>query len=137
MNVLSFPGTIDDYTKAFWQSCKKHILIFQQCNDCGHFRWPLSYVCPKCSSQKAEWVQSEGKGYVYTYIVFHTPFHPDFIGKTPYVVAIVELKEGPHFLAKIIGCNHTQIQCDMQVEVVWEDVSTEISLPSFRPLTLS
>jgi hypothetical protein len=128
------PHVIDDHTKTFLKGCREHTLIFQQCHDCGHIRWPLSFVCPKCSSQRVEWIQSEGKGRVYTYIVFHTAFHPDFIGKTPYVVAIIELNEGLHFLAKIIGCNHTQIHCNMEVEVVWEDVSSELSLPSFQPL---
>lgn len=137
MKNIPFPDTIDDYTKAFWKSCKKHTLIFQRCNDCGHIRWPLSFVCPKCSSRKAEWVKSEGKGRVYTYVVFHVPFHPDFNDKIPYIVAIIELKEGPHFLTNIIGCDHTQIQCDMEVEIVWEDVSSDINLPKFRPLALS
>ena len=115
----------DDYTKSSGRL--QRTLIFQRCNNCGHIRWPLSIVCPKCSSQKAEWIQSEGKGRVYTYVVFHVPFHPDFNDKIPYIVAIIELKEGPHFLSNIIGCDHTQIQCDMEVEIVWEDVSYKIS----------
>ena len=137
MKNLLLTDLPDDYTRTFWRNCKEHSLTFQRCNDCGHVRWPLSFICPRCSSQGSEWVQSDGsKGRVYTYIVFHAAFHPDIIGKTPYVVAVIELKEGPHFLAKIIGCNHTQIHCNMAVEVVWEDVSSELSFPSFQPLAL-
>jgi uncharacterized OB-fold protein len=73
---------------------------------------------------------------VYTYIVFHVPFHPEFGDRIPYVVAVIELKEGPHFLANLVQCDHTQIQNYMEVEIVWEDVSSEINLPKFKLLTL-
>jgi len=129
------PDTIDDYINTFREGCKEHTLIFQQCHDCGHVRWPMSFVCPKCASQKAQWIQSEGKGRVYTYVVFHVPFHPEFIDKIPYIVAIIELREGPHFLTNIVGCTGTQVKCGMEVEIIWEEASSRISLPKFRPVT--
>jgi len=135
MKNILFPDAIDDYTRIFGEACTQHSLIFQRCHDCGHVRWPLSFVCPRCASQKAEWIQSGGKGHVYSYAVFHVPFHHKFIDKIPYIVAIIELREGPHFLTNIIGCEPTQVKCGMEVEIVWEDVSSEINLPKFKLLT--
>ena len=105
MKNILFPDAIDDYTRIFGEACTQHALIFQRCHDCGHVRWPLSFVCPRCASQKVVWIQSEGKGRVYSYAVFHVPFHHELIDKIPYIVAIIELREGPHFLTNIIGCN--------------------------------
>ena len=47
--------------------------------------------------------------------------------------AIVELDEGPHLLTNIVGCGPDKVKCDMPVEVIWDDISEEFSLPKFKP----
>jgi uncharacterized OB-fold protein len=120
-------------TKPFWNGCKKHQLRFQKCRHCQHVRWPPSIICPKCYSNDTEWMIACGEGRIYTYAIYHQAFHDSFKHDLPYVTAIVELDEGPHLLTNIVGCNHEQIKCDMPVEVVWEDVNEEFTLPKFRP----
>ncbi|MBT8490990.1 MAG: OB-fold domain-containing protein, partial [Deltaproteobacteria bacterium] len=71
---------------------------------------------------------------VYTYVVYHIAYHPGFKGDLPYVVAIVELAEGPRIFTNIIGCSTDEVYCDMAVEVVWDDVTAELTLPKFRPV---
>ena len=92
-------------------------------------------ICPKCHSRKTAWIQARGRGKVYTYAVYHQAFHPAFRDDVPYVVAVVELEEGPHILTNIVGCGHEKVRCDMPVEVTWEDVTKEYSLPKFQPAT--
>jgi uncharacterized OB-fold protein len=58
-----------------------------------------------------------------------------FEAEIPYNVAYVELEEGPKLMTNIVGCENEAIYCDMAVEVVFEDVTAEISLPKFRPST--
>ena len=54
--------------------------------------------------------------------------------KDSYVVPqFSELEEAPHVLTNIIGCSPEQVKCEMPVEVVWEEVTDEITLPKFRP----
>ena len=89
--------------------------------------------CPECHTSQTQWIVACGKGSVYTFAVFHRSFHQAFEGDLPYVTAIVELEEGPHLLTNIIGCPPDQIHCGMPVEVTWEDVSKEFSLPKFMP----
>jgi uncharacterized OB-fold protein len=79
-------------------------------------------------------VVSSGIGSVYTFAVYHAPIHPEFSADLPYVVAVVELDEGPHLLTNIVGCQPEEVACDMPVQVTWEDVTEEISLPKFRPM---
>jgi uncharacterized OB-fold protein len=120
-------------TKPFWEGCRKHELKFQKCPACDHVRWPPSIVCPKCHSPETGWIKACGRGRVYSYAVYHTPFHPAFREEIPYVTAVIELEEGPRFLTNIVECDPGDVRCDMPVEVLWEDVTDEISLPKFRP----
>ena len=120
-------------TQPFWDGCKEHELRFQKCMDCGHVRWPPSMICPECHAAQTEWITAGGKGTVYTYAVYHRAFHPAFKDDLPYVAAVVELEEGPHLLTNIIGCKPEAVRCDMSVEIAWEDVTDEFSLPKFKP----
>jgi hypothetical protein len=61
----------------------------------------------------------------------HRPQQPAF--KAPYVVIIVELEEGFFMLSNLIDCEETDIQIGMPLEVDFEKMSDEISLPYFRP----
>ena len=120
-------------SRPFWEACRQHVLRFQKCLDCDHVRWPASIICPSCYSKETEWVQAGGKGTVYTYSVYHQAFHPSFEKDLPYVTAIIELEEGPRFLSNIVGCDPEDVHCDMPVEVTWEDVDENFSLPKFKP----
>lgn len=120
--------------RPFWDGCRKHELRFQKCVECGHVRWPPSMICPECHVCRYEWIIACGKGVVYTFAVYHRAFHPAFENELPYITAIVKLVEGPHLLTNIVGCNPEHVRCDMPVEVVWEDVTDEYSLPKFKPM---
>lgn len=121
-------------TKEFWKGCKKHLIKIQKCSNCGYLRHPPSFLCPQCHSQKTDWITSTGRGSVYTFTVNHVAFHPAFQEDVPYVVAVVELEEGPHMLTNIVGCDPAEVRCDMPVEVIWDDITDEFSLPKFRPV---
>ena len=120
-------------TAPFWDGCRKHELRFQKCKECGHIRWPPSIICPKCHSMAHEMITAKGTGKIFTFAVYHQAYHPAFEKELPYVVAIVELEEGVRLLSNIVGCSHKQVMCEMPVEVIWEDVTEEFSLPRFQP----
>ena len=122
----------DNY--EFWTGCKKHELRFQKCKACGHVRWPASMICPMCYSQETQWIVAGGKAKVYTFVVYHVAYHPGFEKDVPYVVADVELEEGPRLLTNIVGCQPDEVTCEMPVEVTWEDITPEFSLPKFKPV---
>lgn len=121
-------------TNPFWDGCKEHQLKFQKCQSCQHVRWPPSIICPVCYSNDTEWITSKGKGRLYTYGVYHQAFQEAFKEGLPYVTAVVELEEGPHLITNVVGCEPGEVRCDMPVEVVWDDVTAEFSLPKFRPV---
>jgi uncharacterized OB-fold protein len=121
--------------RIFWEGCKEHQLRFQKCQECGLVRWPPSNLCPYCYSHDTNWITAVGKGKVYTFAIFHRAYHPGFASELPYVTAVVELEEGPHFLTNIVGCRPDEVRCEMAVEVMWEDITEEFSLPKFKPVS--
>jgi uncharacterized OB-fold protein len=124
---------INEDTRAYWDFCQKHELRMQRCLDCGHIRFPVSYVCPHCHSVKFEWKQLSGRGSIYSFTIYRVAYHPAFKDDIPYVVAIVQLAEGPRMESNIIGCKVEDVVIEMPVEVLFEDITEEISLPKFRP----
>ena len=124
---------INEETRPYWEYCRKHELRMQKCNDCGHIRFPISILCPECHSMDSRWVNLSGKGTIYTYTTYRVAYHPAFKDDIPYVLAVIQLTEGPRMESNIIGCRPEDVKIDMPVEVSFEDVTGEVSLPKFKP----
>ena len=122
-------------SKRFWDGCKKHELWLPFCRACQQFFFYPRDFCPRCFSWDIEWRRSSGRGRIYTFAIHYRAWHPGWKDEIPYVTALVELEEGPRIYTNIVGVepDPKQIACDMPVEVVFEDVSEEITLPKFRP----
>jgi uncharacterized OB-fold protein len=74
-----------------------------------------------------------GRGKVFSFVVFHRVYHPAWEGDVPYVVALIELAEGPRLLSNVVGVPVDQVRCDMAVKVVFDDVAKDVALPKFTP----
>jgi uncharacterized OB-fold protein len=119
----------------YWEKCRGHELWLRRCNDCQKAYFYPRDICPHCFSRNVTWVRASGRGTVFTYAIVHRPPTPAFRDKVPYVVAIVELEEGPKIPTNLVGIDPdpAKIRVGMPVVVDFEDVSPTISLPVFRP----
>ena len=121
-------------TKPYWDAAKQHRLAIQRCNDCAkHYFYPRP-LCPHCLSRNVEWVQASGRGILHTFVINHRPPR-GFPVAPPYVIGIIDLEEGARILAQVVDLepDPAKIRCDTPVEVIFEDVTAEITLPKFRP----
>jgi uncharacterized OB-fold protein len=123
----------DADSQAYWDGARRHELLLQQCGACGKFRFYPRSICPYCMSDKFEWRKSAGRGTVYSFTVIHRAPSPVFRARVPYVLALIELEEGVRMMSNVIDCDLTQVRIGASVEVVFDDVSAEITLPKFRP----
>ncbi len=114
----------------FWEGARAHKLLLPRCNACGKFWFPPSRRCPHCLSSDFVWAETSGRGRIYSFVVFHRVYHPAFEGDVPYVVAIVELDEGPRLLSNIVGTPPDDVRCDMRVRVMFEDLD-DVTIPKF------
>jgi len=124
---------IDEESRGWWEALARHELFVQRCRDCGTLRLPPRAVCTKCLSSAVEWKRASGRGTVYSYTVTHQNQAPGFRETLPYVLAIVELAEGPRLMTNVVECPPDQVTIGMPVEVVFDDVTPETTLAKFRP----
>ena len=123
----------EEFDKPYWQALKRHELKMQRCLDCGKIWFPPAPACPGCLSKDYEWAKLTGKGKVWSWVLFHHLYSPSFADDIPYNVIVVELEEGPLMTSNIVECNNEDIHCDMPVEVVFFDVTEDVTLPKFKP----
>lgn len=118
-------------TQPFWDAAKRHELLIQQCPACAaHVFYPREN-CPRCGSLDLAWVRAKGTGTVYSFTVARRPTHPAFAA--PYVIAIVELDEGPRLTANIVACDPDTVRIGMGVRATFEDVDADTTLVMFEP----
>lgn len=121
-------------TQHYWDGAKAGELRLQRCKDCSKVYFPPRPFCPECASRAVEVFKASGKGTLYSYIINHRPA-PGFEDEGPYAIAVVELEEGPRLMSNIVDCDQTPeaLQLDMALEVTFEKVNEDITLPKFKP----
>jgi uncharacterized protein len=134
METLKPIPPIQPWTRPFWQATREGKLMIQQCQSCGRNVFYPRLSCPFCFSDRLDWIESSGKGKVYTFSAVRNNAPSAFMADMPFVIAIVRLDEGVQMMTNIIGCDPAQVYCEMPVTVVFEKLNDEITLPKFKPL---
>lgn len=107
----------------FWRSIKsRYNLIATKCKSCQGIYFPPRAICPKCRRKsKLEDFKLKGIGEVVSYTVIHSP--PEgFENKTPYIMAIVKLVEGPCVTTQIVDCDPEEMRIGMKVKSVFRKI---------------
>ena len=125
------PST-DGMTREFYSFCRSGELRFQKCSGCAKWRHVPRLMCAQCGSWEWEWARSSGKGKLFTWTVVERPMHPGFVDDIPYAPAMIELDEGVRMISWVIDCPPDQLVRGMPVEVVFQQINEELTLPRFR-----
>ena len=131
MPELPLPVPSED-NQTFWDYLNQGELRIERCAACGTMRHPPRPMCAECQSYEVEWVRVSGRGSVYSYIVTHQPIHPALVDKVPFATVIVELEEGPRLTTNLVDVAPAEIAIGMPVEVVFQRMNDQITLPLFR-----
>jgi uncharacterized OB-fold protein len=118
-------------SRPHWEGCREGVLRVQRCQDCGTYVFIPQPCCTSCLGERLEWVESSGRGTLYSYTIVHRPQQPVF--EVPYTVVVVELEEGWHMLSNLVDCDPDEIEIGMPLEILFREMSDEITLPLFRP----
>jgi hypothetical protein len=126
---------VDPDTEAFWLACREHRLVVQRCAVCGAHRFAPSPVCHRCQSFETELEVSAGRGELYTWTVVHQVMHPAVADAVPYNVAVVRLDDcsGAMITTNIVGVAPGELFAGMRVEVRWDDIDDDLTVPRFAP----
>ena len=133
MSATRFEPPISDAAQPFWEATRSKLLELPYCTSCRAFFWYPRDVCPRCLSEEIEWRPASGHATVYTCSTMTKPAHPSLADRVPYVVALVDLDEGPRMMTNIVGCEPDDVTIGMSVQVAWEALPDGRHLPVFEP----
>lgn len=122
---------LDNVSRPFWEAAARGEVLYQECPECGHRQLYPRALCTACAAEP-EWRQAAGTGTVHTYTVIHQNWAAPFKELSPYVVAVVELDEGPRLMTNIIDCDPSEVSIGLRVEARTFPVE-DLGLVFFRP----
>jgi uncharacterized OB-fold protein len=121
--------------KPFWDATAEGKLLLPRCQECQTVIWFPRPFCPVCGSLEVAWVQASGRGTVYSFTINRRGGGdlPEYRDAPPYVLAYVELAEGPRIMTNIVECDPESVKIGQAVELVFHDTGEGTALPRFRP----
>ena len=120
------------FAAEFYAYCKQHELRFQRCASCGTWRHVPRDMCAQCGSFEWEWAKSSGKGKLFSWTTAMQPMLPQFADLVPYSPVVVELEEGVRMLSWLTDVKDDDLKLDLPVEVMFDDITPEVTLPKFK-----
>jgi uncharacterized protein len=126
--------TVDTDSESWWQAIVDHRLLTNSCGACGRNSLYLRPFCPHCWSDDIAPVPASGRATLYTWSVIHQHAAP-FDVRTPYVLAMVDLAEGPRLMTVIEDCPVDSLRADMELAIAFRDDDDGFTVPVFRPAT--
>jgi uncharacterized OB-fold protein len=121
----------DSDSRPYWEGLAQGELRIQRCDACLHAVFYPRSLCPHCYSEKLSWIVATGRGTIYSYTVAHQAFGT-FAADVPFVIAIIELEEGVRMMSRIIDAPRERIAIGSRVQVTFEKVGEDLTLPYFR-----
>jgi uncharacterized OB-fold protein len=129
---MPFADPLSDF---FWNGARQGQLLIQRCQACGTFIHLPRPVCRACRSFDLAPEEVSGRGTLYSFSETHKPFHPFFVDRVPYLLAVIELEEQAdlRILSNLVGIAEPDVHMGMGVRVDFEWLSPELTIPVFRP----
>lgn len=124
------PSTV---SRPFWEAAKERRLLIQRSRKTGNYVFYPRAVSPYGADDELEWAEVSGRGTVHAFALAREPTARHLSSSVPYVIAVVELAEGPHMTANIVNCEAGDVVQGMPVRAEYVDISPDITLVQFRP----
>jgi uncharacterized OB-fold protein len=105
-------------SQPYWDGAAQGKLVIKTCVSCGRMHFPPRYLCPYCWSNQLEWREHSGEGHVYSFTIVRRAAVPGF--ETPYVLAMVDLTNGPRLMSNIVGTGALDVGIGDDVRVIFE-----------------
>jgi uncharacterized OB-fold protein len=124
----------NEWTKPFWDAARRSVLALQRCQSCGHFQHPPYATCAQCIGTDLKFEAVRGTGAIYAYTIMYHTGDKRFASAVPYASIIVELDDAPGALlaGNLLEAPHTEAKVGRRVEVIFEKLNDDITLPQFR-----
>ncbi len=119
-------------SQPYWDGARERKLLIRKCTACSELHFMPRHLCPHCWSDQLEWVQAKGTGSVHSFSVVHRASDPSYASRVPYVIALIELEEGPRMMANVLGDDALSVAIGDPVQVTFEDRGDGALIPQFN-----
>ncbi|OBH62156.1 DNA-binding protein [Mycobacterium colombiense] len=126
--------TTDADSQAWWSAIQDRRLTVNGCRSCGQTSLYARPFCPNCWSEDVELAVASGRARLYTWSVIHQNGAP-FDAQTPYVLAMVDLAEGPRLMTVVDNCRVEDLRADMELVIAYREGEDGFVVPVFHPAT--
>ena len=122
----------DPVSGGFWSAAAEGRLLIQRCPVCAHRQFYPRALCVACGADP-EWEEASGRGTVHTFTVVRQQGAAAFRDEVPYVVAMVELEEGPRMMGNLTGCPVDEVTVGMSVRAYIVEAEPGLGVPQWEP----
>lgn len=123
----------DGLNADFYRRLATGALHFQRCTSCARVHHPPRYRCGACGCDDHDWIESSGRGTVFSWTVTHRPVDPGWAHELPYATLVVEMEEGVRVVGALRDLPPDRLELDLPVRVVVEPVSEDFAFIHFTP----
>jgi len=133
---------VDEWTKPvpapepvsseFWSAAAEGRLLIQRCPSCGSRQFYPRALCTACGGVP-EWEEASGRGTIHTFTVIRQQGAKTFRDEVPYVVAMIELEEGPRMMGNVTGCPVDSVSIGMAVRAYAVEAEPGVAIPFWEP----
>lgn len=125
---------VDVISAHYWQSAAQGKLMLNTCNSCENIMFYPRATCTRCLSNDLGWIEASGRGEVYAFTVCYRAPDSVFREDVPYVIALIDLAEGPRMMSNVTDCDPDAVHIGMPVEAWFEPATEDIAIPKFKPI---
>ena len=119
-------------SQAYWAAARERRLLIRRCKSCGALHFMPRYLCPECWSDELEWIDAQGGGTVHSFTIIRRASSAAFAPRVPYVVALIELDEGPRMMSNVLGSDALSVAIGDRVALTFEYRGNGALLPQFQ-----
>lgn len=130
--TLPFPDPQTVEARHFFAAAAEGRLELQRCAACGRVWFFPRPACVACGATDYAWTRASGRGRLHSFSIVHRAPSPEFRSIVPYVVALVDLEEGPRMMANVVGEGALAVSIGDALELVFEERGEGRKLPQFR-----
>jgi len=130
--ALPFPGELSAEAAHYFAAAADERLELQRCAVCAKVWFFPRPACVACGATDYAWIPASGRGTVHSFSVVRRAPSPEFRALVPYVVALIELEEGPRMMANVVGDDALEVSIGDAVALTFEDRGEGRKLPQFR-----
>ena len=131
MAATASPRTLpvpDRDTAPYWAALADGRFTVQHCTDCGRWTWPARPICSGCHGGALIWEEPSGTGEVYSWVVTHQPYGPEFVDLVPFTITLVRLDEQDDILVPGRFVSDVEVHQGLRVRAVPEPVTDEVGV---------